>query len=94
MICLARAELKLPQSLEIPELVYGAPTIKKQNIFELLLHKNEPTFKHAEKKGVPMGLALAPLLAVLVLQDAIERSDFLTMIKGRILVYADDGLIA
>jgi hypothetical protein len=97
MIVLCRAKLTLPQSLTIPHLeakVKKAPDVKKENIFELLLHKNEPVFQHPRKKGVPMGIGLAPLLAVMVLQDAVEREKFLEVIKGRILVYADDGLIA
>jgi hypothetical protein len=93
MICLIRAELTLPTSLEIPDIATGAPTIRKRNIFELLLHKNEPEFRHNKKRGVPMGLALAPLLAVLVIQDALEKADFLKEIGAQIVMYADDGLI-
>lgn len=93
MIAMIKSELEPPKSLDIPDLATGAPTVTKGNILELYNHPNEPTRGSAIKIGVPMGLALAPLMAVLVLQYAMEKSNMLKDSGAKILTYADDGLI-
>jgi hypothetical protein len=88
-----RNSLEGPKSLEIPDLATGAPNIKKKSKWDLYLHKNEPNRYKTQFTGVPMGIGLAPLLAVLVLQYAIEKSKYFEKVGAKIVGYADDGLI-
>jgi hypothetical protein len=94
IMCIIKETLEMPKSLEIPDLATGAPTIKKKTKWDLLLHKNEPNKHKTQKVGVPMGIALAPLMAVLVLQYAIEnKRGYIKTLGCEFVMYADDGNI-
>lgn len=92
-VCQVGVEINPPTSLSVPDWTNPqTPIITHKSLLDLLLHKNEPEYRQVNKdKGVPMGYALSPILAGIVLQRVIsyikEKFGF------TFLVYADDGLI-
>ncbi len=66
---LLQTPVEEPRSGVIPEPIYGYPDIVKTKE-DLLLHRNEPTtFYDPQDRGLAMGSAYSPLLAVLALLD-------------------------
>jgi hypothetical protein len=66
----------------------STPLLGGENLFEKIVFMNcfytpnEPSLKYSVKKGVPMGLALSPLMAVMVLQYVVERSELFMQMTG------------